>query len=383
MAVSTAFEALSTVVERLEKTDATVDEVTVCEQAIGAESELTAELTVGVPLFGASKLRDDIAIEAENADLRDQQVSIDLTVTVPATDEHPDEAATELLEQTPTGAEPETTPAYKDPDALATAYAECSTFPEMVDALGVDVTSETVRRHAIEYDIHDPAESIPRAGQSGVPDVETSPDAGTNEPDGSAGPTETERTRTNRPTDTANRTGTTDSTDQDRTEPAAGTTVAEETRPPGENDQHGTSADSGGNDPADATGPSGSERDTGDSADGDCDASPTVADRSVAELLSKTDGDGGGGGDENTVVADGLGISSDLTVGNFAAAVNQSRTVHEAKQHLGMSQDNARKLLRRLDLIHFVSHPLTGEQLELTPTEVVRRIDREREHAHE
>ena len=125
MAVSTALEALSTVVGRLEETDATVNKVTVCEQAIGTESELTAELTVAVPLFGASKLRDDITIEAENADLRDQQVSIELTVTVPATGKRPDEAATELSEHTPTGAESETTPAYKDPDALATAYAEC------------------------------------------------------------------------------------------------------------------------------------------------------------------------------------------------------------------------------------------------------------------
>ena len=47
-------------------------------------------------------------------------------------------------------------PPFRDPDLLAEVYDSCETFAEMTDALGMDVTSETVRRYMIEHGIHEP-----------------------------------------------------------------------------------------------------------------------------------------------------------------------------------------------------------------------------------
>ncbi len=48
-------------------------------------------------------------------------------------------------------------PPFEDPELLAAVYEDCDTFAEMVDALGMDVTPETVRRYMIDHGIHQPA----------------------------------------------------------------------------------------------------------------------------------------------------------------------------------------------------------------------------------
>lgn len=52
--------------------------------------------------------------------------------------------------------EPETVPAHHDPVRLREAYETCETFKEMTDALGVDVTPQTVRNQMIQRGIHEP-----------------------------------------------------------------------------------------------------------------------------------------------------------------------------------------------------------------------------------
>lgn len=47
-------------------------------------------------------------------------------------------------------------PAYRDPEALRSAYEAHDSFPAMRDALDVDVSAQTVRRHMIQHGIHDP-----------------------------------------------------------------------------------------------------------------------------------------------------------------------------------------------------------------------------------
>lgn len=47
-------------------------------------------------------------------------------------------------------------PPFRDPDLLAEVYESCDTFAEMTDAIGMDVTAETVRRYMIDYGIHQP-----------------------------------------------------------------------------------------------------------------------------------------------------------------------------------------------------------------------------------
>lgn len=46
-------------------------------------------------------------------------------------------------------------PAYRDPERLREAYEAHDSFPAMRDALGVSVSAQTVRRHAIKHGIHD------------------------------------------------------------------------------------------------------------------------------------------------------------------------------------------------------------------------------------
>lgn len=47
-------------------------------------------------------------------------------------------------------------PPFRDPDLLAEVYESCDTFAEMTDAIGMEVTAETVRRYMIDYGIHQP-----------------------------------------------------------------------------------------------------------------------------------------------------------------------------------------------------------------------------------
>jgi hypothetical protein len=47
-------------------------------------------------------------------------------------------------------------PPFRDPELLEEVYASCETFAEMTDAIGMDVTAETVRRYMIDHGIHQP-----------------------------------------------------------------------------------------------------------------------------------------------------------------------------------------------------------------------------------
>jgi hypothetical protein len=45
---------------------------------------------------------------------------------------------------------------HRDPERLREVYEQCDTFEEMTEALGVDVTAQTVRRSMMSLGIHDP-----------------------------------------------------------------------------------------------------------------------------------------------------------------------------------------------------------------------------------
>lgn len=67
-------------------------------------------------------------------------------------------------------------PPFRDPELLAEVYESCETFAEMTDALGMDVTAETVRRYMIDYGIHEP-NSYDTGGGDDAVDGETEPEA--------------------------------------------------------------------------------------------------------------------------------------------------------------------------------------------------------------
>lgn len=160
MVVSAAFRELTEVLNCLEQVDIDVRDVTLDEQAIQADDEITVDLCVGVPVLDELELREGIAIEAGDTDLTEEKLTIDLSVSVP-TDRPLDDPtaigfelgnAVPVVEQTATSGQP----AYKDPDTLQDVYERYDTFPKMTAALGVDVTSETVRRYMVKHGIHQP-----------------------------------------------------------------------------------------------------------------------------------------------------------------------------------------------------------------------------------
>jgi len=301
MVVSDAFETFTQVLECVESSETEVKTVSVRGQTTADNDEISADLTLATPIFGGASLHDDVSVDAEEFDLTDKRIEIDVTVTVPVgTDipvpsENRGDASDELAE---TLSQSDSVPAYKDPEALQAAYDACDTFPEMTEALDADVTSETVRRYMVEYDIHDPTDTTPQAGGLSLSDVQadsetdTTPSADSDSPD--------------------------DQTDDDGQ--------------PEEPDGLGA--------------------------------------RSVADLLAEADSQDS----DDNLVADGLGISQDLTVAELARTVTQSTSLHEVTQRLDLSQTHARRLLSELDLLDLVTHRLAANQIRVSNDEIKRRI---------
>ena len=56
-------------------------------------------------------------------------------------------------------------PPFEDRELLEEVYESCDTFSEMADAIGMDVTGETVRRYMIDHGIHQPNTYNTNAGR--------------------------------------------------------------------------------------------------------------------------------------------------------------------------------------------------------------------------
>jgi len=301
MVVSDAFETFTQVLECVESSETEVKTVSVRGQTTADNDEISADLTLATPVFGGVSLHDDVSVDAEEFDLTDKRIEIDVTVTVPVgTDipvpsENRGDASDELAE---TLSQSDSVPAYKDPEALQAAYDACDTFPEMTEALDADVTSETVRRYMVEYDIHDPTDTTPQAGGLSLSDVQADSE-----------------------------TDTTPSPDSDS--------------PDDQTDDDGQPEEPDG-----------------------------LGARSVADLLAEADSQDS----DDNLVADGLGISQDLTVAELARTVTQSTSLHEVAQRLDLSQTHARRLLSELDLLDLVTHRLAANQIRVSNDEIKRRI---------
>lgn len=345
MVVSTAFEELTEVLKCLESSEVEIQNVALPEQTAENEDEITADLSVEIPILKGEELREDVTIEADNFEMADARIDVDLSVNLPVGSDVPvsqqqhdrggaDEGIADTLPQS------STVPAYKDPDALQAVYEEYDTFPEMTEALGADVTSETVRRYMVEYDIHDPNDTPHTSGYT----------------QSSAGGNRTER----------NATGEENSRSA---EPATGESASshDETESRAERSANGSQNPDVSSDSVTES----SESEDTDSGVTTRSESSGLGDRSVAELIAETDDRKG----DDLLVADGFGVPQDLTVGELADIVNQSNTIHEAKRELDMSQSNARRVLQELNLIDFVTHRLAADQIYVSPAEIKRRID--------
>jgi hypothetical protein len=342
MVASSAFKELSAVLARLESSGSEIRHAAVDEELTGSDGTVTAELSVDVPILPDGDESDGVSITADDATVEDGRVAVDLAVTVSGdavatAGETPRDASAQ------SGSDAGSVPAYKDPEALRAAYENHDTFPAMTEALDVDVTSETVRRHMVKYDIHDPEAATPGGPTTGESPRRT-PDA------------HEEAASTESAVDTAADDAA--SSDTATGDVATGTTAAD------------TVSDDESESERDST--AGSDRVTGSAVtDGgkaalaDTARSQSASDpTAVVDLLAE----------RPTEPRADFGLSESVTVGGLTAAINQSRTVHEVAHEIGVSQATAREFLRSFDLINFVTHPLATEQVTVSVDEIRRRL---------
>jgi hypothetical protein len=111
--------------------------------------ELDVEATDALPAAGA------VSVDTRAASFGPEgTVTVELVATVPVGDAGADRDGASGEATDTRGRE---VPPFEDPELLAEVYDSCDTFAEMTDALGMDVTPETVRRYMIEHGIHQPA----------------------------------------------------------------------------------------------------------------------------------------------------------------------------------------------------------------------------------
>ena len=344
MVASNSFKELSEVLAQLESAGTTVQHAEMDQELLNTESEVTAELAVTVPILTDDDMRESVSIDATNAAIEDGEVAVDLTVTV-STDGSKRTAHAGTPPETPatTGgqSDAETDPTYKNPDALRAVYEQYSSFPKMTEALGVDVTSETVRRHMIKYGIHDPNDTRPKSYMAAKTPDQTDDHTDTDKSHNPA--TASTETTATEETDPKTSVVTTDG----HTDTSSGVSDEVATQEP-------TSAiTDGGNIPVDCP----TEQ-------------PQFATMQVRDVLAESATQQYG---DPTVSSD-IEFPETLTVAELADAINQSQTLHEVTQHIGVDRSTVKQFLQEFDLIDFVSHRLAADQITVSPNEVVRRI---------
>ncbi|VTT87338.1 hypothetical protein DM2_672 [Halorubrum sp. DM2] len=235
-------------------------------------------------------------------------------------------------------------PVHRDPDQLAAVYDPDATFTEMTEALGADVTPQTVRNYMIEYGLHEPsprgiADSTHDDGDdtaaSGIATAARARDADT-ESD---------------PESEAAGASTADSADT----PAGAASAATATEDASPDEQEGTATE--------ATAANSSA----------ADASP---DHSRAEPAASV---GNESAEPLTVAAvrdrtGPLNLPADVEPDQLVAAVAGSRTVYEVRKHLGLDDRETRTLLKRCGLIDLVTGRITGGSTAPDEQDVIRRL---------
>lgn len=213
--------------------------------------------------------------------------------------------------------------AYRNEAALEIAYEAFDSFPEMTEALGVDVTPQTVRRKTIQAGIHDP----------------DAPDDG----EASAGTAPNESTATG--------------------EDTAPEAVDEDVTATGRSDDD-DEAGQRGRRVADGSGATAATRDDGSGAAPDEGPEAAPDGRSEATPVDGGTPDEGSAAESDAPPAEeaGLGLPEDIGVEDLRNVVVGARTLSEAARELDRSRDDARDVLGDLGLIDLVHGRVTTPQ---------------------
>jgi len=153
MPLSGALRELSVVVGGFETSGYTVEDVRWPSESAASGETLSVELDLSVPIeeqVGAETCADVSVTDPH----RTRDGSVPMTVEVDVSLEE----ASDCPGRIPAPAGEQTVPRYKDPSALAEVYEAYETFEEMTEALDVEVSPSTVRRHMIKHGVHEPEE---------------------------------------------------------------------------------------------------------------------------------------------------------------------------------------------------------------------------------
>ena len=122
-------------------------------EALSASGGETAGdgLRLDVAAPGVLPERERVRVDVRHVSMAADGVTVSLVASLPADGDDPGEDA-----GAPEHGRDRDRPPFEDPELLAEVYEANDTFAEMVDALGMDVTPETVRRYMIDHGIHQP-----------------------------------------------------------------------------------------------------------------------------------------------------------------------------------------------------------------------------------
>jgi hypothetical protein len=152
------------------------------------DGSVTVEALVAVPagegMGTAASERTETAVLTAGGEAERTQDTQDTDDT---DDTEDGECVTESEASGPLASRNRDVPPFRDRELLAEVYETHDTFAEMTEALGMDVTAETVRRYMVDHGIHQPnsydtggdeeerSESEPTAETESVTDAEPEP----------------------------------------------------------------------------------------------------------------------------------------------------------------------------------------------------------------
>lgn len=152
MPTSTPFRVTADVIEALETQGATIRGVTGAEGDLLADGTFSTDVHVAFPLLTEEETPTHVSVSVSDVDVTAEGgLAFTLSLEMPA-GEAVSGGASGDADVTGDGGEP----VYRDPEALREVYEAHDTFPEMTEALGVDVEPQTVRKHMIKQGIHEP-----------------------------------------------------------------------------------------------------------------------------------------------------------------------------------------------------------------------------------
>ncbi|MEZ3163900.1 hypothetical protein ABNG03_03435 [Halorubrum sp. RMP-47] len=257
-------------------------------------------------------------------------------------------------------------PPYRDPDRLAAVYDPDATFAEMTDALGVDVTPQTVRRYMIEHDVHEPtsqasdtlaatdAPEVTNEGTDDEPDAETTAHEETVSQPTSTTPASSETASTGgAPVDIeAEDTGETTTSDGPETQTLKQPDTADESTEP-------------------ATGDTTASMPTEDKTD---DTVTGPSDESARDSPTSTSTATDGGTQPTLSAVEPIELPDGVSASELVAVLTDSRTVYEVRRGLGVTDDQARTILRQYGLIDLVTGRITQGSDPPSEQEVLSRL---------